>query len=100
MGRVVPRRRVLGRLRASLVVLLAELLLLRLVQVVEHVLDIVFFVDAVCMRFFALAADAAAQIHVLAVVLLVGRHDLMAQHADDDTRSTCIALRLHLLVQL
>lgn len=52
------------------------------------------------MRFFALAADAAAQIHVLAVVLLVGRHDLMAQHADDDTRSTRIALRLHLLVQL
>jgi hypothetical protein len=46
-------------------------------------LDVVLFVNAARLwLWFALTADATTQIHSLSVVLLICRHDLMAQHAD------------------
>lgn len=54
-------------------------------------LDVVFLVDAAGLRlWFALTVDAATQVHSLTVVLLICRHDLMAQHADVG----CATLRL------
>ena len=55
-------------------------------------LDVVLFIDTARLRlWFALAADATTQINSLSVVLLVCRHDLMAQHAD-----VVVSLRLEL----